>query len=110
MQPAELNRLSPGDKDFVPDLGTCHGGQLACSGVDRGGHDAARRGEPVDVPILGTLMGALHELRPDRERATGARKLEVAIVVESDPDYADQSRRKPGKPSVARGAGLTGRR
>ena len=89
MQSADLNRLSSGDKDFIPDLGTCRGGQFACLGVNFGGYNAARRGEPVDVPILGAMMGPLHELRPDRKRAACARKLEIAIVVESDPDHAD---------------------
>ena len=60
--------------------------------------------------IGGKQQRALHEFRPDRQRRPRARELELAVVVESDPDHADQLRRESREPAVARRSGLARRR
>src|SRR6185295_10766955 len=56
------------------------------------------------------LMGALHKLRPDGQRALSAFELEVAVVVEAHPHHADDLGCESRKPAIARCAGFSGRR
>src|ERR1700704_6143680 len=81
MQPATLRRLSSCDEDLGPPFKAFRRREFARFGIDLGSYDPAGCCESVDVFILASLVGTLHELGPDRQRAPGARQLEIAIIV-----------------------------
>jgi hypothetical protein len=58
--------------------------------VDAGSGDTLRRGEGLDVGVLGELDRARHELGPDGRGGVGAFDLDVGVIVVADPDYADE--------------------
>ena len=60
----------------------------------------------MNVAVLAVQMSAAHELRPDGQGAAGAFQLEIAVIVEADPDYAQEIWRVADEPAVARCAGL----
>ncbi len=102
-------RLGSGDENLAADVRAARRGQLTRVGVDIHRDDAVGRFKRMHVAVFAVLVRALHELHPDGQSAVRAFQLEIAIVVEAHPHDADQLGGKPGKPAVARGAGLAGR-
>ena len=62
----------------------------------------------LHIGILRQGSCLLHELSPDRQGRLGAAQADVAIVVISDPDNAEQIAGVSGEPSVMRAAGFPG--
>lgn len=71
-------------------VGTTGIGEEVRGLVDAGGGDALRRGEGLDVGVLGEQDRALHELRPNGGRGMSAFDLDIGVVVVADPDDADE--------------------
>ena len=67
--------------------------------VDFNLNDPFRRREPLAARGI-SCDGAFHERRPDWQRRLGPGKVELPIVVEPDPDDAEQIRRIPREPAV----------
>src|SRR5579871_194329 len=106
---ARFDWLGSSDKYFVSHFRAAGRGQFAGFRVDPGRHDAAWHREFMHVPILRMLVRSLHEFGPNRQCAARSLEFNVAIVVEADPNHADQLGGETGEPTVVRGAGLAGR-
>ena len=106
MDMAKLHRLGPGDEYFRADARAAGCGDFAGIRVDFLCDDALGRIEAVDVAILAVLVRALHEVHPNRQRALSALQLQIAVIVEANPDDTDDLGSKSGKPAIAVGAGF----
>src|SRR5215469_6175628 len=63
-------------------------GDLVGNFVNAELHNPGRRGEWLNVRIVGQRDGALHELSPDRRGQSGPAQFDVTVVVIADPDNA----------------------
>ncbi len=109
MEPAEVHRLRAGDKDLF--LTARAGGRREFAGVriQLGGDDALGHLKLTRVLVGAQFVGGLHELGPDGQRGMCALEAEVGVVVEADPDDAQQIVGEAGEPAVVVGAGLAAR-
>src|SRR5512146_3321920 len=69
-------------------------------------HHAGRLTERLNVAVLRHLDGPFHEFGPNGGGGGGAAQAQVAVIVEADPDNAQQVAGVAGEPAVMRGAGL----
>src|SRR5277367_2639590 len=85
---------------------TIVGAQAAAFEIDAGFHQSGRRPERLGGAVLSVVSGRLHEIGPDRQSGASAFEAELAIVVETNPDYDQQARGESGEPAVVRGSGF----
>src|SRR5262249_46289762 len=98
MQVADRRRLGARQERFVEGLGAGGRGEVAGQRIDRHERDALRHVERL-TGVAG--QGALHELRPDRQRRLRAAEADRLVVVEADPHDRQQLRREADEPGVA---------
>src|SRR3984957_19872936 len=103
---AHLRRGGSLDVDLFTGAGAVRGGEFERFGIDHDGLNAVGGREVLHVFVGRELRGVNHEVGPDGRVGSTAGDSDVAVVVEADPDDADEIIGKAGKPGVARRAGL----
>src|SRR5205085_11120646 len=83
-------------------------GDETCIWIDLDGRDAVGACELCAAEFGPERDCLLHELLPDGQRRLRAGQTQLCVVVEADPDDADQVWRVAGEPTIARCAGLAG--
>src|SRR5438105_14478489 len=81
-------------------------GQLAGEIANLRGHQTVRRLELFNIAVFRKALRPLHELGPDGQRRMRAFQIQIAIVVEPYPYYAQQLGCETGEPAVTGGSGL----
>src|SRR5262249_520415 len=99
-------RRRTGDKDLVFRSGTVWRGEFQGFGIYERGLHAFRRIEVFHIAVAGEGGRFRHEVSPDGRVGGSAGQTEVAVVVKSDPDPANEVRGEPREPTIARSSGL----
>jgi len=102
--------LGSGNENFGCLFRTALRRQHAGERIHIDGHHPVGRRERFGRGILPDGQRALHEFSPDGQGGMRAFDIELAIVVEADPDDAEQIGRETREPAIVRGARLTRRR
>src|SRR5260370_14618255 len=96
--------------DFFPCGGTVGRRKLLSFRINEDRLHSIRHRKVFDVAILRQRRGTGHEVRPDGSCHYATRYAQVAIVIEADPDHAEEVGSESSEPSVAGCAGLSGSR
>src|SRR5260221_5779725 len=107
VQRAGADRLRAGDGHLPLRFWAERGGRHAGLWIDLDRDDAIGSLERLGIAVCTILQRAFHEFGPDGSRRMRTLEIQGAIIVEADPDHAQQFAREPGKPAVSRRAGLT---
>src|SRR5271154_2720863 len=99
---AHFRGLGARDEVLLYALRTRTGGELARLGINCFLNHAGWRLEILRVFVRRQEYRAFHELGPDGSGGLAARKPEIAVIVESNPDDAKQIRSESSEPAVMR--------
>src|ERR1700746_985425 len=104
MKFAELRRPGTRNVNFFTSHGAVGCGEFEGVGINDVGIDALRLVPVPDIAVAGQRGGANHEVSPDGGRGGASSKAEIVVVVEADPNDANEVAGKSGEPAVAGGA------
>src|SRR5882672_4115102 len=103
---AELGRRRASDKDFIFRCGTIRRSEFQRFRVNGSRLHAFGRIEVFYVFVAGQRRRSEHEIRPDGRSRCAAGQAEVAVVVKTYPDDANEIRGVSGEPAIAGGSGF----
>src|ERR1700746_1061067 len=101
MKFAELRRPGTRNVNFFTSHGAVGCGEFEGVGINDVRIDALRLVPVPDITVAGQRGGANHEVGPDGGCGGASGEAQIVVVVEADPDDADQIAGESGEPAVA---------